>query len=289
MNIQVFTYAINGILMIGMPVALAIFITRRWRLGWRIWWIGLTCFILSQVGHIPFNAWMGDLLNRTGLVYWPPVAQDIFNASFLGLSAGIFEEGARYLLLRYWAKDCRSWRKGLLFGAGHGGAEAIIVGVLALVSYGSMLVIRNIDLATIVPSEQLQMAEQQVIAYWSAPWYTTLLGSLERFFAIPIQLALTVMVLQAFLRNKPLWVVWAVLYHAIVDGIVVFLMPSIGIYWTEALVGGFSVLSVTIIYLLRQPEIKPEPESASVSPVPSLVIVPLDETKENLDNTRLQN
>jgi uncharacterized membrane protein YhfC len=288
LNIQVISHALNGLLMIAMPVGLAIFLTHKWKLGWRIWWIGLVTFILSQVGHIPFNSWIGTLLNRTGLVYWPPLAQQIFNAAFLGLSAGLFEEGARYLILRFWVKDCRSWRKGILFGAGHGGAEAMLLGLLALVSYVSMLAVREMDLSSLVSPAQLELAQQQVSAYWSAPWYETLLGAVERLFTIPVQLALAVMVLQSFTRKKAGWLFLAIFYHGIVDGTVVFLMPSIGVYWTEALVGVFSVLSIMIVLLLRQPEppIVLEPPPTASAPVP--VIGPVEETEENLENSRYQ-
>lgn len=113
MDVLFFTHLLNGLLMIAMPIGLAIYLTSRWNLGGRIWWIGAATFLLSQVAHIPFNWGIGKLLNQTGMVAWDPKFQLIFNAVFLGLSAGIFEEGARYLVLRWWAKDARSWRKGV--------------------------------------------------------------------------------------------------------------------------------------------------------------------------------
>ncbi len=296
MNILVITHALNGLLMIAMPVGLAIFLTRRWKLGWRIWWVGFATFILSQVGHIPFNWGVGELLNRTGMVYWPPLAQQVFNASFLGLSAGLFEEGARYLVLRFWVKDARSWRKSVLFGAGHGGSEAIILGILVLVSYVSMLVVRRMDLTALVPASQLELAQQQIAAYWSAPWYDSLLGALERLFTIPVHLAMAVMVLQAFTRKKIGWLFLAIFYHALVDGTVVFLVPYIGGYWTEALVGGFALVSILIVFLLRQPEPPPDPltslgagpESAPIPQAPVPALKPVEETPENLEDSRYQ-
>ena len=63
----------------------------------------------------------------------------IIYAVFLGLSAGVFEETARYLTYRFWAKDARSWSRGLMLGAGHGGSEAILVGALAAVNFVALL------------------------------------------------------------------------------------------------------------------------------------------------------
>jgi len=59
-------------------------------------------------------------------------------------------------------------------------------------------------------------------------------------------------------------------------------------YWTEALVGGYAVLSVIIIFALIQPDQDaPEPAPVSQSPV-TIDIKPVDETPDNLDNSKYQ-
>ena len=55
MDLLIITRLLNWLLMIGLPVGLGVYLTRRFRLGWRLWWIGAATFVLSQVGHIPFN------------------------------------------------------------------------------------------------------------------------------------------------------------------------------------------------------------------------------------------
>lgn len=255
MNILFVTHALNGLLMIAMPFALAVILTRCWKMGWSLWWIGAATFVLSQVGHIPFNWAAGLVLNRLdAMMYWPLVGQQLFNAAFLGLSAGLWEEGMRYIVLRWWAKKARSWRSGILFGAGHGGAEAAILGLLVLVGYVSMLAIRAVDLSTLVPAGQVDLVQQQAAAYWSMPWYDSLLGALERFLTIPVQIAMAVIVMQTFLRRQGFWLGLAILYHAIVDASVVFALNYISIYWVEALVAAFSLVSIFVIVRLRQPE-----------------------------------
>ncbi len=131
------THALNGLLMVAMPIGLGLYLTRKLSLSWRLFWIGGTVFILSQVGHIPFNIVISLLFQR-GVLPAPTLEWRLpFNAIFLGLSAGLFEEGARYLMYRYWTKEARWWGQGVLLGAGHGGAEAIILGVLVILTYGS--------------------------------------------------------------------------------------------------------------------------------------------------------
>ena len=286
MDILFLAHLLNGLLMIAMPVGLAIFLTTRWKLGWRLWLIGAATFILSQVGHIPFLALATVVLNRTPLAKMSPESMLLFNAVFLGLSAGLFEELSRYAMYRWWAKDARSWRKGVLAGAGHGGAEAIIFGALALYTFVQLVYLRNADISKLVPAGQVAITQQQVSSYWSMTWYASLLGALERAFAIPAHIAMSLLVLQTFTRKQWFWVWLAVLYHAALDGIAVYLSPRLGAFPLEAIIGAFAVLSVILIFVLRRPEPAEETLPPSPTPSPAFAPKPLEATPENLDKTR---
>jgi len=286
MDMVSIVHFLNGLLMILLPVGLGIFLTRRWKLGWRLWMIGAGTFILSQVGHIPFNLLMSALLNQTPLVDIAPAGQLIINAVFLGLSAGLFEELCRYGMFRWWGRDARSWRTGILTGAGHGGIEAIILGVLASISFFSLFAMRGADLAALFPADQLSLAREQITAYWSMTWYDSLLGAVERLFTIPVQIAFAVIVLQCFTRRQAYWVWLAVGYHALIDATAVIAVKYAGPYGTEAIVAGFSVLSVIIIFLLRRPEPAPDAEPPSPAPVAEFRPQPVEETSDKLEDTR---
>jgi uncharacterized membrane protein YhfC len=271
--------------MLAIPITLAILLTRNWKLGWRYWFVGGATFILSQVGHIPFNALMTLLLSKTTLVNLLPNEALLFNALFLGLSAGIFEELFRYGMFRWWLKDARSWRKAVLAGAGHGGAEAIIIGVLALYALLQLSVMRNMDLSSQFSGTTLLQAQAQVNAYWSASWYDSLLGVVERLFAIVIQISLAVLILQAFVRQQQRWIWLAVGYHALIDAAAVLASQKIGIYWTEVIVAGFALFSIFIIYSLKKQE--PLVDDITTQPeIPAVVIKTVEPTLEQLDNSK---
>ena len=286
MDFHYITFPLNALLMLAMPIFLASYLAHKFKLEWEIWLIGGATFILSQVGHIPFNMGLSTLFKNNILPLPPAEWMIAFNAIVGGLSAGLWEELSRYSMFRWWLKDARTWHKGIFAGAGHGGAEAIILGVIVLISFFQLSAYRNIDLATVVPSAQLATAQAQIASYWSAPWYGTLLGAVERFFTIPVQIAFSVIVLQTFIRKQWFWVWLAVLYHAFVDASVVFLLKPLGMYWTEALVGGYAVLSVIIIFVLRQPVPDAPQPVPSTSTIPKLK--PVDETPENLDDSKYQ-
>ena len=285
MDFLLLAHFLNGLPMILLPIGLGIYLTRRWKTGWRLWLIGAGTFVLSQVGHIPFNLVMGLILNRTPLGQLSPAGQLLFNAVFLGLSAGIFEELFRYGMFRWWAKDARTWKTGILTGVGHGGIEAILLGLIALYALLQLAVLRDQDLSTLFPADQLALAQLQVAEYWSMTWYDSLLGALERLFTIPVQISFAVIVLQCFTRRQGFWIWIAVGYHALIDATAVLAVNHIGVYGTEAIVAGFSILSLGIIFRLRRPDPAPAPEPPS-SPVPAFTPQPLGETPEKLEDTR---
>ncbi|HEX7542308.1 MAG TPA: YhfC family glutamic-type intramembrane protease [Anaerolineales bacterium] len=288
MNILSATYFLNGFLMIAIPVGLTIYMTRKFKQGWRLFLIGAATFIFSQVLHIPFNALVSPLFNQFGFIALPVALQNAILSVFLGLSAGLFEELSRYAMYRWWAKDARSWGMGLLAGAGHGGIEAIILGLLVLYGYIQMLIVRGVDISTLVAPDQVELAKAQIQAYWSAPWYMTMLGALERLFTLPLHLACSVLVLQAFTRKKFWWVGLAILYHALADGVAVF-VSQIGFsaLAIEGIIGIFAIVSIVIVFALRQPEPSANPVSAPISTA-EFKLGPVYETKENLDKTRYQ-
>lgn len=290
MNILYFTYLANGLFMVIIPILLAVYLIKKFKLPFRLWWIGAATFILSQAGHIPFNAGLTALF-ANGILPAPPENwQLIFNAVVLGLSAGLWEEVFRYFAYRFWAKDARSWGRGLLLGAGHGGVEAIILGLLVLVNYVAMILLKDANFTALVPAGQMELAQQQMNAYWSAPWYATLLGAVERLFAVVFHLSASILVLQVFLRKQIRWLWLAIGWHAFLDALAVYSAPTWGIYVTELLLSLIALVSLVIILKLKTPEPVADPTQTGNEQL-STVEFKMPEINENqakLDDTRFQ-
>jgi uncharacterized membrane protein YhfC len=267
--------------MIGMPIVLGVWLARKTKAPWRLFGVGAVTFIGSQVVHIPLNYGLTALFKAIWPSAQPQPWHIPFNAIVLGLTAGLCEEAARYVGYRWLVTKARHWRDALMLGAGHGGTEAIILGLLVGVAFVNMVVMRSMDLTRLgLTGQALAQAQQQIAAYWSAPWYMTLLGAVERLFALSVQVGLAVLVLQVFTRNDWRWLVVAIGYHLIVDAMAVVGVQS---HWPalviEAAVGVFALISLGVILGLRprgEPLIPPEPEpvlvpgvSESPRPAPS--------------------
>jgi uncharacterized membrane protein YhfC len=283
------TYTLNATLMIALGFGWGLLITRRYKMGWRLFWIGGAIFVISQVFHIPFNA-LVTLLFKNGVLPAPaPEYQVLFNAVFLGLSAGIFEEVARYLGYRYWAKEARTWSQGLLYGAGHGGIEAILLGIFTFYITLQFFALKGQDLSKIVPLDQLPLVQQQVTAFWSTPWYLTILGAVERALTIPVQITFAIIVLQAFTRAKIYWVFIAIFWHALLDASVYYVAQVWNVYLAEITVLVFTVASLVILYLLYR-QMPHETNQTQPPPPPYIPIMldiqPLQETSDKIEDTR---
>ena len=293
MNILYITYPLSGILIITLVFALAIFLIRKYGLRWRLFFIGAIGFLISQILHIPFNALvLNPLIQNQIQPSLPEILGSALTALLLGLSAGLFEEFTRYGLYRWWAKDARSWAKGVLLGTGWGGIEAILVAGIILATFFQMIALRGVDLSSVVPAEQIELAQQQVESYWSIPWHLSMLGFVERSFAIPIQISLSVLVLQVFTRGQSRWLWFAIGWHTLIDSAAVFVLTMWKdfawiFYAVEALAGIFAIVALVIIFAQKEPE--PEPEPTLQQPPEPLDPSNLDEmepTLENLEDSR---
>jgi uncharacterized membrane protein YhfC len=280
--------ALNAGLMVALPLLLGWLIARKHLGTWRIFGLGALTFVASQILHFPFNSWLlTPLLVRLG---WSQPTRGIplfGTAVLLGLSAGIFEETARALGYRYLLVGKRSWGTGLMYGAGHGGAEAILLGLVAAYALAQALVLRNADLTAVIPAAQVATVRAQLAAYWSAPWSYSLLGAVERLCALAVQVSLAVLVLQAFRRRNGWWVAAAIGWHALVDASAVAVFAIHGAYVTEGVLAAEAAASLAFIFRLRSPEAQTPPASPpmDVRHVP-LSDMPPEPTGEQLDNSR---
>src|SRR5512140_3968332 len=137
-------YLLNVVGMIVLPIVLAFYVTRKFRLPWKLILAGGSTFIVSQIFHIPFLYGLTAMFTSGILPAIPYAWATLFNAIVLGLLAGIFEETARWILFKFILKDARTWEQGVVVGTGYGGTEALLLGVLAFVQVGSMIAMRNV-------------------------------------------------------------------------------------------------------------------------------------------------
>ena len=241
----------NAIVMLVFPIMVSAYLINRYKTNWKMWGIGGLIFIISQVGHIPFNSIASKLLNNTTMILLDQNQKIIFNALFLGLSAGIWEETSRYVGYRVWLKKPKAWIDGLTLGLGHGSFESILIGFLAIYVLIQMVGLKGVDLTNIVPLDRLEFTMNSIQQYWNANWFDSLLGSIERIFTLPLQILLSLLIVNIFKRRKIGFYFLAVIIHTVVDASAVLLISFTNVYLTETFIGVISFFSIIAIILLK--------------------------------------
>lgn len=226
------------VLMLALPIVVALIFRRRWELPWKLFLAGAVTFIASQVVHIPLNIGIAALLGLQTAPLWQ-------QAIILGLTAGVCEEGARYLVYRFWQKDARTWRQAIGFGLGHGGIEAALTALMVVITLVNVLVLSNMDLTQIdLPAGTME----QVQAFWDMPFYQPLLALAERGMAMLLHVVLSTTVLLCFTKQR-LWPLGlAIVWHAFVNAVIVYVVSIWGIVAAE---GVFLLLTLGSVAYLR--------------------------------------
>ncbi|MBN2014600.1 MAG: YhfC family intramembrane metalloprotease [Candidatus Altiarchaeota archaeon] len=210
---------------IMLPLLLVYYLIRKFRTSWKLAGWGALIFIAVQVLHIGF-LWLINDPAKSLLLQLPQTEMILLNAALLGILAGLFEEIGRYLSFRYIIKKARTWKEGLMFGAGWGGVESFAVGILVIFSLINVIVLPNMDMQSLnatgqLSQEQLEQIEQAKEQITAINWYDPLFGAMERVFTIVLHLALTLIVLQCFIQNRKIFLLIAILFHSLVDSLAV--------------------------------------------------------------------
>jgi len=260
---------VNAGLMIGIPVTAALLIYKRGKSGFRPIWIGAAGFILSQVGHIPFNQFLMlpglkalgvDVAAQGGISLW------VLGVA-VGLSAGVFEEVARFLALKFWLKKEAHTLLPLKYGIGHGGVEALLLGLLALFALVQVMVLGGEGAVDLLPPEQVELARTQLAAYWAVPWYHSLLGAAERISAMAFHIGASILVYKSVRTKNYLYLIIAVIGHTVMNAFAVITVNQLDFLLLEGVLFIFAVGWLYWTWRIREID----PEEDLDLPVPNQV------------------
>jgi uncharacterized membrane protein YhfC len=209
-NLSIGLLTFSAALSVLFPVALLGYYRRKEKISFKPVIIGaLIWFIFTQVLEKILHVFVinAGLMNYTLLF-------SIYGA----LAAGIFEEVGRFAAFKIFLKNKREWKDGMAYGIGHGGFEAILIGLfgsLQSIMYAKLLNSGNLEslLAGKVSLAQIEALKVSL----TGPSYLFAIGGIERVFAVIIHIALTFVVLYGIRNRKNIFLLYAILLHALVD------------------------------------------------------------------------
>ena len=248
------------VFVIACPFILGAIAHHKLAVGWKYFWFGVLVFLVFQLlTRLPLvtvlqKTVLASLLHTSTTFNWIWLV-------ILAVTAGLFEEVGRYIGYRlFMRRELKTWSKAVMFGLGQEGLESIVlVGGQIVLTLLSIAILSAIDVNSL-PAAQRQSIIQQIAAINALPVWFPLLAIWGRIWSFPLQVALSVMVLQVFRQHRMRWLFLAILFHTLIDFLTLAIPQAFGQGSTIALllVNGmlciFGLLGVWITLRLRDPE-----------------------------------
>lgn len=192
----------------GIPAVGLILLAGRKKGSVKAFLLGAAAFTVSQLliripilqGVLPYHAWFV-------VMQMDPWAYGLF----LGITAGLAEETARWAAIRFFLKGRRDLEHGLALGLGHGGIEAAL---FTGVNLAAGLVLMAGGRGALFPADEA----------------TVLTAGLERMSAMAFHAGASLLVMYGIRRGKALiWLLAAIALHTVLDAAIVVLPAVFGV------------------------------------------------------------
>lgn len=244
---------VAGLVSILLPIVLAIIIRKKTKAWIPSLFIGagvmiVFALILESIVHRIVLRVTGDTITGNLLLY----------ALYGGLAAGVFEEIGRFIAMKTLMKKHLRKENALMYGVGHGGAEAILLVGVTMVS--NLIVAAMINSGSIysmfatMSDAEKELGLSQISALWTTPSGDFFLSAIERTLAIALQICLSYLVYRAARGKKPILLITAILLHALFDGFVVIVSKLYNTYIAEAVFGVMVAVFVALTIILYRKE-----------------------------------
>jgi len=226
-----------------------------------LWGLGALAFILSQAGRSVFLVGLTLLSNALRLDFG---AEGNFwsNVVILSFSAGLFEEPARYVVLRLMARERRDWADAVMFGAGHGGIEAILLVGIGSGIVNSMLLLSAPILLSVMPADQARETQQLLDTLRGVGADVILASLIERALAIAIHIGLSVMVMRTLATRRSAWLIVAIVAHGVYNLVGIAAQRWWGVWGAEAVIALCAMTALAAAAWLRARWSLPQSASA---------------------------
>ena len=229
-----------------LPVLAFVFIQRKFKKTFKAFILGALAFFISQIvlripiinAVLPQFAWYNVFQIKYPYLYW----------IFLGLTAGIFEEIGRLVLIKLFMKKNQRFIDGITFGLGHGAIEAMLITGLTFIN---LLVFSIMINSGTLEANLSNLPQATVNAIYAQCTRMTpldaILGGIERIIAMGIHIGLTMIVFEGVRKNKALlYLIIAILVHGVIDASIGFMSQMFG-FSTLAMEFVFAAISISLM------------------------------------------
>jgi uncharacterized membrane protein YhfC len=246
-GLAILCLSIGAFICVFLPAIIAAVVIAKRKASWKAFLVGAAVFTVSQgLLRMPL---LNLLQNTAGYALFSAVSPVLF-ISVIALSAGVFEETGRYLGARFFLTKELNWGNALVFGLGHGGAEALLLAGLGYTGGPGVLQSGYVRALYDI------IAGRPDISVLSAPPFLLLAGGIERILAVCIHIGMTMFVFYAVKYRKIQYFIYAILFHGLVDCstyLLKILGVSMSLWSMEGTIAVFAALSLLLAFLLKAP------------------------------------
>ena len=200
------------------PLCVSIYLKKKYNAKFKTFFVGVFTFVIFAYGleTLMHNLILSSSIGQTivGNIY--------FYALYGGLAAALFEEGGRFLAFRYILKD----EKGddstaLMYGAGHGGIEIILIMVAGMISNLIFTTAINngsiYDMIAPLDADQQAAYYQTITTLCTTPSWFFLLVLWERLSAFVAHMCMSLLVFRAVRDNNNLYLLISFMFHLLLN------------------------------------------------------------------------
>ncbi|MEG1846724.1 MAG: YhfC family glutamic-type intramembrane protease [Oscillospiraceae bacterium] len=219
---------ISIVLCVLMPVLGFVFSKIKYKKIAKPFFLGALAFFISQIALrlpilqiiLPKFSWYGAFSVNHPVLY----------CLFLGLSAGVFEETARFIFLKGFFKKGLRFGDGIAFGIGHGGIEVILITVISLINtLVCVFAINNGTLNSLMASSPQAQIDSTSMALYNLSELSIFMGVVERISAMAMHIGMTMIIVVGINKSKSfLYLLAAIFVHCIIDTLCG-ILPMLGI------------------------------------------------------------
>lgn len=235
-------------MLVSLAAAVAAFVFGKKNLGASIasFFVGVGTFTL-------FAMVLESLLHN--LIYPTALGQKIWNNIWLyalygGAAAALFEETGRIFAAKTFLHRRDDPANAFMYGAGHGGVEAILVGTITQISNLSLSATINAgkagELLSTLSGAQYDAAVQQLSALCQHESAAFFLAGFERVLAVAFHISVSMILFRGLREKRTGLVVLCYALHFALDAVIALVNSAFGIFAAEA----FCTVSVLLVVLL---------------------------------------
>ena len=262
-TLSILAMAVSALIGIAIPAVLYV-IYRKKGANHLPFWTGavtfvLFAFVLEQLAYF--------FLMKTAL--WTTITGNIMLYGVVGgFMAGLFEETGRFVAFKTVLRKKRgNDRNALMYGAGHGGVEAVILLSASMVM--SIIFSLQFNAGQSSALGGLDAAQQLI----DTPFWMFFAGAVERIAAITIHMSHSVLVWVAAKNRKRFWLFpLAILLHLLVDAVAVILSGAgVNVWVIEGAVYVIAIAFVIIAVVVWTKNYTAQVEETTESKLEALV------------------